>query len=84
MNNDDPVFEQAVQFLANTGELPTQIKSTKDKFLAACLRSLYQGQQKTHKQTKKNDRRILRLEVLLGFGGSSGLFIWILRTLDVI
>jgi hypothetical protein len=79
--NSDEVFKQAVEYLEDGGELPSSVSN---KFLAACLRQIHSNT--THNTTKieENKDRILRLEVLLGFGGSGGLILLILKLAGVV
>ena len=84
MNNGDPLFDQALEFLENDGDIPTQIKSTKDKFLVACLKHLYGHEVITRKKATKNHDRLIRIEAVLGIGGSGGLLILILKLCNVI
>ena len=71
MIDDDAVFNQALEFMTNGGEMPAYIKVTKDKFFVACLRELRSGQLTMKSTQEKHHNRIGTIETILKVSGLS-------------
>lgn len=90
--SDDAVFNQAVDFLENGGNIP---KSTTNKFLAACLREIHGTQKDLRRDFKalKNNQethhvRITTIETILKISGlttmSGGVLFFVLKLTGVL
>ena len=86
--DNDAVFNQALEFLANGGEMPEYIKTAKDKFQAACLREIRSEQNKTSKILVNHHDRLSTVETVLKVSGLStmggGVILLVLKVAGVL
>jgi len=86
--DNDAVFNQALEFLANDGEMPEYIKTAKDKFQAACLREIRSEQNKVSKTLVSHHDRLSTVETVLKLSGlttmGGGVLLIVLRVAGVL
>ena len=84
MSADDKMFNVAVDYLENSGQLPPKVTN---KFLATCLRQVHGEAVCAKKKATDNEKRMIRIETwqawlkIAGVGGMGAAVVSIIELL---